>query len=197
MNPAWTLAVWLPEDDFTSLAMLVARGFHWVALQARVDRPAAHLDALAEVDLVVACARLRGDLTLTEVSARRTQLHLLQRQVADAALLGATLVWLPVDACQDQGADETGGVYLSEALELLVAFAGARQVRVAVSGGEGRLVREGVGLALPLTDTDGIRRAGGRTWLVWHEGEKLSATEEMLLAEIGFRGVVVCGVPFR
>jgi sugar phosphate isomerase/epimerase len=130
MSQPWTLAGWVDEELAHTLPHLVRRGFTHIALAARIDRPVADLEALADAGVIVACARLSGDLTLADVEARREQLRLLKRQVDDAALLGATLTWLSVDAIDR----EQQKVFVREGIELLAAHAQARQVQLGVEG---------------------------------------------------------------
>jgi sugar phosphate isomerase/epimerase len=129
MTPAWV------DDLGRDLPRVAARGFTHVALEARVERPVSDLEALADAGVVVAAVRLHGDLTLADVEARREQLRLLQRQVADAALLGAAEAWLePVAA----GTDEARAA-LEEGLALLAEYAHRRQVRL-VKEGQAKIV---------------------------------------------------------
>jgi hypothetical protein len=127
-----TPAAWV-DDLARDLPRAVARGFTHVALDARVERPVSDLEALADAGVVVAAVKLRGDLTLADVEARREQLRLLQRQVADAAVLGATLAWLPRAGSVSDGQPEpslTLPALEDEARALLAEYAAARQVRL-------------------------------------------------------------------
>jgi sugar phosphate isomerase/epimerase len=112
------------DDLARDLPRVVARGFTHVALEARVDRPVSDLEALADAGVIVAAVRLHGDLTLVDVEARREQLRLLQRQVADAAVLGATVAWL-----QPNEGDEARA-YFEEGFTLLAEYARARQIQL-------------------------------------------------------------------
>lgn len=124
-------------DDLASdLPRAVAFGFTHVAVEARVDRSASDLEALAEAGVIVAAVQLRGDLTLADVEARREQLRLLRRQVADAALLGASVAWLP----PAEAASDEARAYFEEGFALLAEYARARQVRL-VAEGEVEVVR--------------------------------------------------------
>lgn len=120
-----TTAAWV-DDLARDLPRVVARGFTHVALEARVDRPVSDLEALADAGVIVAWVRLHGDLTLADVEARREQLRLLQRQVADAAVLGATVAWLP----KAERVSDEQRVYLEEGTALLARYAAARQVEL-------------------------------------------------------------------
>jgi hypothetical protein len=188
-RPAWTVAVRVPtrNDLVGELARLAARGVRHVALDALADRPAEHLDALADCGLFVACARLRGDLTLPAVSDRRAELARLRLQVADAARLGATLAWLTAEG---PGSAEASASF-REGVALLAAHAAGRMVRLAVRPWPDLA---DVGEAGEASDLDGLRRAGPRLWLVEAPEEGLSAAADVL-AGVGFAGTVVAGTP--
>ncbi len=115
--------VWV-EDLMRELPGLVALGVRDIGLPARVDRPTSELEALAEAGVVVVAVRLEADLTAPDLETRRHQLHLCQRQLADAALLGATEAWLSTPELSDDAARAR----FDEAFALLVEFARARQI---------------------------------------------------------------------
>jgi hypothetical protein len=181
----WTHAIMLPGhvDLRDALAQVVMRGGSAVALEAMIDRPSAHLDALAEAGVLVRCARLSGNLADVSVDVRRAQLRQLERQMADAALLGATSVWLPVIE-----ADEQARQLVREGMTLLAGYAAARMVRLL---GPPWLEQEEVGLFL---DADMLDRSKvkGRVELIL-ERDCLTSTTKALLAEIGYCGIVVEG----
>lgn len=118
--PPYSLALWVPTLD----GPLPPPGSP-IALPAFAHRPAADLERLAEADLRVVCARLDGDLTPLDLATRRAQFHHLQRQIADAALLGATLVWL------DHPRDPSD--HVAEAISLLDQFARARMLQLVLN----------------------------------------------------------------
>ncbi|MFO0876489.1 MAG: hypothetical protein U0840_03870 [Gemmataceae bacterium] len=110
-----------------------------IALPACADRSGSDLDRLADTDLHVIAVRLQGDLTAPAASPRREQVRHLQRQLADAALLGAHAAWLDTPAPTLP--------HIAEALELLDTFALARRVILIVNP-----VRDSAGwLVLPTT----------------------------------------------
>jgi sugar phosphate isomerase/epimerase len=110
-------------------------GFTRVAITARAERPPEDLEALADSGLLVAAAALGEDLpagcTLDtpEIGKRRRALDTLQRQVSDAARLGATCAWLSPGS--DAGA--AGRACFAEACALLAEFAARRMVRLCVT----------------------------------------------------------------
>lgn len=160
-------------------------GLSSVAIDAREDRPSADLDALADAGVFVACARLRGDLSLADVALRREQLRRLQRQVADAASLGAHTVWLePV--LSDESLP-----YLREGLDLLHAFCQARRTHLAVRAPLDAF--PDLDLAASIDDAATLRRASARLVLV--TGTSLPTDAAALLTEIGFAGPVVLSPP--
>lgn len=99
----WPLAAFatsLPGDFAAVLADIAALGFTHVDLVAEIDRPPHPVEAIADSGLLVSCLAVGRNLpvghTLDAMDAgvRRAALALLQRQVADAACLGATTVYL-------------------------------------------------------------------------------------------------------
>jgi sugar phosphate isomerase/epimerase len=114
----------LPDDPgafVPAVTRAAALGFTHVEVAALAERPTEHLEALADSGLVVACARLSGDLSAADVAVRCEALRRLKLQVADAARLGATLARLDVPE---------GGPHVEEALALLAEYAAARMVRL-------------------------------------------------------------------
>lgn len=141
--PSWSLAAFatsLPGEFATVLAQIAALGFTHVDLIAEVDRPAEHLEALADAGLLVSCLALGRHLpdghTLDAADAglRRATLALLQLQVADAARLGATTAYLV------PGLDSStrGRLCFGEGCALLTDYAAARKVRLCVEHVPGR-----------------------------------------------------------
>jgi sugar phosphate isomerase/epimerase len=107
----------LPFPDEISLAELARQGFRHVDLIGKAQRPEAEREALADSGLIVDCVALGRDLTdgcsldAREVAQRRIAVEEVERQLADAAQLGARVAYvvptkdvtlLPVfaDACQ-------------------------------------------------------------------------------------------------
>jgi len=141
--PPWTLAAFatsLPGDFASVLTRIAALGFRYVDLVAQIDRPAEHLEALADSGLLVSCVALGRDLppghTLDAADAglRRATLALLQRQVTDAARLGATTAYL----VPGFDAGETALICFAEGCALLADYAAARMVRLCVEHVPGR-----------------------------------------------------------
>src|SRR5215469_13956859 len=141
--PSWPLAAFatsLPGDLAIVLPHIATLGFRHVDLVAQIDRPAAHLEALADSGLLVSCAALGRDLppghTLdaADIGLRRATLELLQRQVADAARLGATTAYL----LPGFDASETALTCFAEGCALLADYAAARRIRLCVEHVPGR-----------------------------------------------------------
>lgn len=138
--PLSAFATSLPGDFATVLARIAALRFRHVDVVAEIDRPAEQLEALADSGLLVSCAALGRNLppshTLDAIDAsvRRTTLSLLQRQVADAARLGATTAYL----VPGFDSSETAWSCFSEGCALLADYAAARMVRLCVEHVPGR-----------------------------------------------------------
>jgi sugar phosphate isomerase/epimerase len=115
-------------------------GFTHVDVVALVERPADHLDALADAGVLVSCAALgRGlpdehTLDAADVGIRRATLDALRQQVADAARLGATCAYL-VPGVDTSRAALT---YFAEGCGLLADYAERRMVRLCVEHIPGR-----------------------------------------------------------
>ncbi|HTU91546.1 MAG TPA: sugar phosphate isomerase/epimerase family protein [Gemmataceae bacterium] len=139
----WVLAAFatsLPGDFAAVLGQIAALGFTHVDLIAAIDRPAEQLEQLADSGLLVSCLALGRQLPpghsldAAEVGVRRAALGLLQRQVADAARLGATTVYLVPGF--DNSA--TALTCFAEGCALLADYAAARKVRLCVEHVPGR-----------------------------------------------------------
>ncbi len=139
----WPLAAFatsLPGDFAAVLADIAALGFTHVDLVAEVDRPSHHPEALADTGLLVSCLAVGRNLppghTLDAVDAgmRRATLALLQRQVADAARLGATTVYVV------PGFDYSAAALacFAEVCAMLADYAAGRMVRLCVEHVPGR-----------------------------------------------------------
>jgi sugar phosphate isomerase/epimerase len=142
-SPPWPLAAFatsLPGDFPSALARIAALGFRHVDVVAQIDRPAEHLEALADSGLLVSCAALGRDLppghTLDadDAGLRRATLTLLQRQAVDAARLGATTAYL----VPGFNAGATALTCFAEGCTLLADYAAARRIRLCVEHVPGR-----------------------------------------------------------
>lgn len=142
-QPPWPLAAFATSlvGDFAAvLGRIAALGFTHVDLVAEVDRPSEQREALADSGLLVCCLALgRGlpaghSLDAADAGMRRATLALLQRQVADAARLGATAAYLVPGL--DQNA--TAQTCFAEGCALLADYAAARRVRLCVEHVPGR-----------------------------------------------------------
>jgi sugar phosphate isomerase/epimerase len=142
MSP-WSLAAFatsLPGELTVVLPQIAALGFTHVDLVAELDRPAEHVEALANCGLTVSCMALGRHLlaghTLdaADLGVRRATLELLHRHVADAARLGATTAYL----VPGTRADETALSCFAEGCALLADYAAGRMVRLCVEHVPGR-----------------------------------------------------------
>jgi sugar phosphate isomerase/epimerase len=130
----------LPLDFSEAVPQAAALGFTHVDVVALAERPAAHLDALADAGVLVSCAALgRGlpdgyTLDAADVGVRRATLDALRRQVADAARLGATRAYLVPGSRDDAGSL----AYFAEGCGLLADYASGRMVRLCVEHVPGR-----------------------------------------------------------
>lgn len=140
---SWPLAAFATSlrGDFAAvLGQIAALGFTHVDLVAQIDRPSDQLEELADSGLLVSCLALGRQLPLghsldaIEVGIRRATLGLLQRQIADAAHLGATTAYLVPGL--DGGA--TALTYFAEGCSLLADYAAARKVRLCIEHVPGR-----------------------------------------------------------
>jgi sugar phosphate isomerase/epimerase len=156
-------AVLLPDtpDLAAALARAVAAGCTHVEIEALPDRPADHLDALADSGLFVACVRIGRGLGRESADERRLALDRQKRQITDGARLGATLALLtPSD----------DAINFVEGCILLAAFATARGVQLVVLPEPGTTVPDcQTALALlpdavsiALSEGDDAGAAGGR-----------------------------------
>lgn len=158
-TPDWPLSAFatsLPGDFAAALADIAALGFTHVDLVAEMDRPAEQSEALADSGLIVSCLALGRNLppghTLdaAAVDVRRATLALLQRQLADAARLGATTVYL----VPGLDSSATALAYFAEGCALLADSAAAYRIRLCIEHVPGR--------ALPTVTRmlDWLRQAG-------------------------------------
>jgi sugar phosphate isomerase/epimerase len=128
-----------PLSFAPALREAAALGFSRVAVPARTERLPEDLEALADSGLLVAAVALGEDLPAgcgldnLDVGKRRRALEVLQRQVSDAARLGATCAWLSPGA--DLGA--AGRACFAEACALLADYAARRMVRLCVTHAPG------------------------------------------------------------
>jgi 5-keto-L-gluconate epimerase len=137
------LAAFLPSLalDFADAVRLTTQlGFTHVDVAALVERPHAHLEALADGGALVQCAALGRELPsgygleITEVAIRRQTLDLLKHQLADAASLGANSVYI----IPSHDASATALAYFAEGCTLLADYAAQRMLRLCVEPIPGR-----------------------------------------------------------
>jgi len=134
------LATSLPLRFEGAIEQIRRLGFTHVDVVGQVERPPSHLDALADSGLLVSCVAigrdlLEGDtLDAPSVATRRRAVDQIQRQIADAARLGATHCYVVPGT--DAGVD--GLTRFSETCCLLADFAQSRMVRLCVEHVPGR-----------------------------------------------------------
>jgi sugar phosphate isomerase/epimerase len=130
----------LPLDFAEAVARAKTLGFTHVDVVALVDRPPAHLEALAEAGLLVACASLGRALPegcaldVAEIDKRRIALDLMKRQIADTAMLGATRAYI----VPPTGNDPETLSRFAEGCALLAEYAARRMVRLCLEPVPGR-----------------------------------------------------------
>lgn len=135
-----TLLTSLPLDFEGAVRQVASLGFPSVDVVARSERPQSHLEALADTELVVACAALGkglpADRTLDaeDIGSRRATVEEIKRQIADGARLGATHGYL----VPGHDASPAGLARFADASTLLADFAGQRMVRLCVEHVPGR-----------------------------------------------------------
>jgi sugar phosphate isomerase/epimerase len=130
----------LPLDFEPALVQVAALGFTHVDLVGLVDRPPQHRDALADSGLLVGCVAvgrgLPGQSTLDAADNgwRREAIAHVQRQLIDAAQLGAACCYL----VPGHETHPTGLGRFADACAALADFAAARQMRLCVEHLPGR-----------------------------------------------------------
>jgi sugar phosphate isomerase/epimerase len=138
--PVSAMLTSLPLSFAEGVRAAAALGFTHVDVVALTERPAEHLEALADSGLLVSCAALgRGlpeghTLDAASVDVRRATLEAMKRQLLDAAQIGATYAY--VIPGKDASAD--GLARFADACRLLAAYAGQRMVRLCVEHVPGR-----------------------------------------------------------
>ncbi len=130
----------LPLEFEAAVHQVHALGFGHVDVVALSERPAGHRDALADTDLLVACAAVgRGlpdgcALDVPDVGFRRRAVREMELQLSDAARLGATHAYLV------PGTDKTkaGLCRFADACAVLADFAAGRRIRLCLEHIPGR-----------------------------------------------------------
>ena len=139
----WPLSAFLtslPLDFVEAVREVAGLGFTHVDPVALLERPAAHLDALAETGVIVACTPLGRDLPpglaldADDIGLRRAALAQIEQQLIDAARLGATCAYLVPPTRMEPEAL----VYFADACGRLTEFAARRMVQLCVEPIPGR-----------------------------------------------------------
>jgi sugar phosphate isomerase/epimerase len=124
----------LPLDFAAALDQLRALDFTHVDLVGQADRPDEHREALADSGLLVGCVAVgRGlpdglALDAPTADARRQAVAQIERQLTDAAQLGAGCCYL----VPGHEAGPAGLAHFGEGCAALADFAAARQMRLCV-----------------------------------------------------------------
>jgi sugar phosphate isomerase/epimerase len=190
----WPLAAVLPPEPerfVGAVSRAAASGYTHLEVAALVDRPSAHLEALADAGVLVPCVRLSGDLSHASVEVRRAMLRQLERQVADAARLGATCAVLESSPGNDPGEEAC----FTEGCRLLAEYARGRMVHLLVRPDPERAAIwlasvPNVGLALEGEEILRVREAGARALHIRVRGPEPSPALAEALRTINYRGVV-------
>lgn len=156
-NPVSVLLSSLPLDFAPAVRLAAALGFTHVDVIARTERPAEHLEALADAGVHVACTPLgRGlpdgcTLDAPAIEVRREALRLCQQQAADAARLGATHCYV----VPGTDASAEGLTRFADACRLLADYAAGRMLRLCIEHVPGRALPTA---AATLAWLDGLER---------------------------------------
>jgi D-psicose/D-tagatose/L-ribulose 3-epimerase len=154
--PMAAFATSLPGNFAAVIGQIASLEFTHVDLVAEVDRPMEQLEALADSGLLVSCLALGrhlpagSSLDAADVALRRDTLTMLQRQVGDAARLGAATVYL----VPGTDTSETALSCFAEGCALLADYAAARSLRLCVEHVPGRA------LATAAATLDWLERVG-------------------------------------
>jgi sugar phosphate isomerase/epimerase len=146
----------LPLDLEAAVRRASALGFHQVDVVALADRPAAHLEALADTGLGVCCAAVgRGlpdghNLDAASIDDRQAAVEGVKRQLADAARLGATRCYV----VPGTDASAAGLARFAESCRLLADYAGGRMVRLCVEHMPGRALPSAAAVLTWLEELD-------------------------------------------
>jgi sugar phosphate isomerase/epimerase len=144
--PVAAFATSLPGDFTSAVTQIAALGFTHVDLVADIERPHEQREALADSGLIVSCMALGRNLPpghaldATDVAVRRATVALLQRQVIDAAQLGATTAYV----VPGFDTSTTALSYFAEGCTLLADYAAARGIRPCVEHAPGRALSTAV-----------------------------------------------------
>lgn len=122
----------LPFAADISLAELARQGFRHVDLIGKVERPEAEREALADSGLIVDCVALGRDLPdgcsldASEVTKRRQAVEVVQRQIVEAAQIGARVGY--VVPCKDAA----GLSAFADSCQALTTFAMSRMMTMCI-----------------------------------------------------------------
>jgi sugar phosphate isomerase/epimerase len=130
----------LPLDFVDAVCQTTQLGLTHIDVAAQIERPLAHLEALADSGALVQCAVLGRDLPpghgleIADVTVRRKTLDLLKQQLTDAAQLGANCTYI----IPGSDPSATALAYFAEGCALLAEYAAQRMLRLCVEPIPGR-----------------------------------------------------------
>jgi sugar phosphate isomerase/epimerase len=165
----------LPFPAEISLAELARQGFRHVDLVGKAQRPDVEREALADSGLVVDCVALGRDLPdgcsldAREVAPRRMAVEEVQRQLAEAAQVGARVAYVVPTK------DAALLPAFADACQVLAAYAQNRMIRLCVEHFPGSALPTAA-QALAWLNTDGLQNVG----LVLDLGHCLMSREDPL-----------------
>jgi sugar phosphate isomerase/epimerase len=145
--PISALLTSLPLDFEPAVRQAAALGFRHVDLVALSERPPAHVDALADADVLVSCCPIGRGLPDAQTldapmrADRVAALDTMKRHIGDAARLGATNAYI----IPGLDADAHGLDRFAEACALLADFAAQRMVKLCVEHIPGRALPTAAG----------------------------------------------------
>ncbi len=146
----------LPLDFEPAVRQAAALGFGHIDVVGRAERPSAEREVIAEAGVLVACAAVgRGladgiTLDAAAVDSRRAAVEEMQRQIADAAALGATTCYV----VSGLDASALGLRRFADSCVALAGYAAARMVRLCVEHIPGRALPTAAGTLAWLNDRD-------------------------------------------
>jgi sugar phosphate isomerase/epimerase len=124
----------LPGEFTTAVRRLATLGFSHVDVVAMADRPAEHLEALADSRLLVSCALIGRELPKGQtldaepLAIRRAAVESAREHITDAARLGATTCYL----APGQNTATDGLARFADTCTVMADFAAGRMIRLCV-----------------------------------------------------------------
>ena len=145
----------LPSSSEESLRELARQGFRHVDLVGKAIRPDAEREALADSGMIVDCVALGRDLPAgcsldaAEVALRKRAVEEVERQIVEAAQIGARIAY--VVPCKDASALSA----FTDSCQVLTEYARGRMVQFCVEHFPGSALPTAAG-TLDWLNTDGL-----------------------------------------